>query len=186
MNDEEIIALYWERNELAIRETQVRYGYTCFRIAQNILKSREDCEECVNETWLRAWNGIPPAKPNNLKQFLITITRNLAFNTWRRQTAERRGGGEMEAVLDELEECVSASGNPEDQLLGQELRNTINSFLENLTVRERDIFLRRYYYVESVQEIGERYGIKDGNVSVILWRVRKKLRKHLEKEGFLE
>lgn len=186
MKDDDIIKLYWDRNEQAIRETQARYGFTCFRIAQNILKSREDCEECVNETWLRAWNGIPPAKPNNLKQFLITITRNLAFNTWRRQTAERRGGGEIEAVLDELEECVSASGNPEDQLLGQELRNSINSFLENLPVRERDVFLRRYYYVESVQKIGERYGIKDGNVAVILWRVRKILRKHLEKEGYLE
>lgn len=92
----------------------------------------------------------------------------------------------MDAVMDELEECVSASGNPEDQLVGQELRITINSFLEKLPVRERDVFLRRYYYVESVQEIGERYGMKDGNVSVILWRVRKKLRKHLEKEGFLE
>lgn len=186
MKDDDIIALYWERNEQAIRETQARYGFTCFRVAQNILKSREDCEECVNETWLRAWNGIPPAKPNNLKQFLITITRNLAFNTWRRQNAERRGGGEIEAVLDELEECVSASGNPEDQLVGQELRNSINGFLKNLTVRERDVFLRRYYYVESVQDISDRYGIKTGNVAVMLWRVRKKLRKHLEKEGYLE
>ena len=186
MEDGEIIALFQRREEQAIREAERRFGFSCFSVAYNILQSREDTEECVNETWLRAWNSIPPACPRNLRVYLITIARNLAFTRYRRDHADRRGGGALPAVLDELAECVAAPGTPEDTVMGFALRESINRFLGTLPDRERDVFLRRYFYVEAPEQIGTRYGIRAGNVAVILTRVRKKLRKHLIREEFLD
>ncbi len=184
MEDDKIIALLFDRNEQAVWELQKRFGFSCFAVAKNILPSREDCEECVNETWLRAWNAIPPRHPENLKYYLTSITRNLAFNRRRDQSRDRRGGGEIDAVLDELSESLAAPGTPEEAYFGRELGTVINEFLASLPERDRDVFLRRYYFVESPRTIAERYGMREGNVAVILTRVRKKLKKHLSKEGY--
>lgn len=185
MRDDEILALFRQRNEDAILECSRRYGFSCFTVAYHILKSREDTEECVNETWLRAWDAIPPGCPRNLKVYLLTIARNLAFSRYRKETALRRGGSELPEVLDELAECVAAPGSPEEAVMASELREGINRFLKHLPKRDRDVFLRRYFFVESPVEIGERYGITSGNVSVILNRVRKKLKQFLIQEELI-
>ena len=186
MNDDDIIALFYDRDEQALTEIQNRFSGKCYCVAWRILKNHEDCEECINETWLRAWRSIPPAYPRNLKMYLLTITRNLAFNTVRYRTAARRGGGEIHAVLDELSECVASGSSPESDLMTQELGEAVNRFLEQLTERERSIFLRRYFFVESLDDIAERFGIRQGNAAVILPRVRKKMKKFLSREGFID
>lgn len=185
MRDDEILALFFARSEQAIRQVQRQFGAYCFSTANRILRSREDCEECVNETWLRAWQTIPPKKPDNLKLYLASITRNLAFSRYRCQNADRRGGGEIPAILDELSECVDASATPEENMILKEMGAVINEFLAKLPERDRDVFLRRYFFAESTREIAERYGMREGNASVILTRVRKKLRKHLIREGYV-
>lgn len=185
MTDEEILSLYFRREEQAIRETSDRYSACCYTVANRILQSPEDSEECVNETWLRAWKTIPPAYPHNLKAYLTSITRNLAFNIRRSRKALRRGSGEISAVLEELSECVAADGTPEEDLIQRELGQTINAFLDTLPERDRDVFLRRYYYVESHREIAQRYRLRENTVAVILTRVRKKLKQHLIREGYI-
>lgn len=185
MTDEEILALYFLREEQAVRETAERYGSCCYTIANRILRSPEDSEECVNETWLRAWKTIPPAYPHNLKTYLTSITRNLAFNISRSRKALRRGGGELEAVLEELSECIATPGTPEEALIQRELGQVINAFLDTLPERDRDVFLRRYYYVESHREIAQRYRLRENTVAVILTRVRKKLKQQLIREGYV-
>ena len=185
MTDEEILALYFLREEQAITETANRYGSCCYTVANRILRSPEDSEECVNETWLRAWRTIPPSYPHNLKMYLTSITRNLAFNISRYRRADRRGGGEVDAVLDELSECLAAPGTPEEELIRRDLGRVINEFLDTLPERDRDVFLRRYYFVESPREIARRYRMREGNVAVILSRVRKKLKKQLLREGYI-
>lgn len=185
MNDSQIIALYWQRNEAAIAETNQKYGAYCYSIANNILSNKEDSDECVNDTWLRAWNVIPPQKPNAFRLFLAKITRNLSFDKFKAKHADKRGGGELALVLDELESCISDSSDTEAEFSLKELTESINSFLHTLSERECNIFLRRYFYAESVAEISIRYSLKDSNVQVILSRTRKKLREHLEKEGYI-
>lgn len=183
MHDDRIVELYWSRDEQAIGYTAEKYGAYCSSVAGNILHSPQDREECVNDTWLRAWNGIPPQRPGNLKMFLAKITRNLAFDRYKAQTAQKRNAG-MELVLHELEECIPAAGQVEDRLIARELAACINGFVRGLPVREGNVFLRRYFFGEAPGEIGERYAISPGNVAVILARTRKKLRAHLEKEGY--
>ncbi len=185
MQDEDIIALYWNRDEKAIRESQRAYGTYCAALAFRVLASREDAEECVSDTWLRAWNAIPPQKPARLRQFFGKITRNLAFNRSREAAAEKRGGGEMPLVLDELAEIAADSGSPEDEVLAAELGEAVNRFLYTLSRRDRSIFVRRYYAVESVGEIAKRFAMRPGSVSVVLTRVRQKLRSYLKQEGYL-
>lgn len=185
MNDSQIIKLYWQRNECAIQETNSKYGAYCYSIANNILTSKEDSEECVNETWLRAWNTMPPQKPNRLNLFLAKITRNLSFDKFKAKTADKRGGGELTLVLDELESCIADSTDTEKEYSAKELNESINSFLHTLSECECNVFLRRYFYAESVTEISVRYELKESNVNVILSRARKKLRTHLEKEGYI-
>lgn len=185
MKDDKIIALFFQRDEQAISEVQRQYGAGCYRIAKKLLDLREDCEECVNETWVRAWSAIPPLRPNNLKIYLYSITRNLAFNRLRYRKAERRQGNESALVLEELEECIAVQASPEDAVLEKELKQILNEFLDLLPVRDRDIFLRRYFFVDSIREISQRYEIREGNVAVILNRVRKRLKQHLIKEGYI-
>ena len=199
MEDREIIALYWDRDERAITETDAKYGNYCFTVAENILGRREDSEECVNDTWLRAWNAIPPKRPMVLRTFLAKITRNLALDQYRRMNADKRGGGQMDLVLDELSDCVGSGseaylhaesaasiGNAEEEIQAKALQECIKEFVESLPERDGNVFIRRYFYAEKTETIALRYGLTQNNVGVVLSRTRKKLYEQLRKEGFVE
>ena len=184
MEDGQIIELYWSRSERAIAETDARYGKYCYAIAYNILSSTEDSAECVNDTWLSAWNAMPPHRPGRLSLFLGKLTRNLAFNRYRRLRAQKRGGGQFELVLEELAECVSGAEDVEQELDRIALTEAINAFLDGLTPKQRALFLRRYWHGAPVGEIARLTGMTEGNVSVTLHRLRKRLKEHLIKGGF--
>ena len=184
MGDEEILELYLRRDEAAIAQTLLAHGPYCRRLAENILHSPEDAEECVSDACLRAWNAIPPERPARLRYYLAKITRNLALHRFRAAQAEKRGGGELPLVLEELADCVPGGESPEAEVLARELGAVLSSFTAALPPRERYIFLRRYYSAEPVADIAARCGLSPGNVSVILTRLRKKLRARLSKEGF--
>lgn len=186
MEDDRIIDLYWQRDSDAIGETDSKYGAYCFSIADNILLNHEDSEECVNDTWLNAWNAMPPQKPTNLRMFLAKITRNLSFNRYHARSAQKRGGGEIILVLDELAECLTSESNVENEYEAQELGHTIRLFTRSLPAKDGNIFVRRYFYTESVREIAVRYGLTENYVMVILCRTRRKLKDHLIKEGFFD
>lgn len=184
LSDDMIITLYWNRNEQAIAETDSKYGPYCYRVAHNVLSDPEDSEECVNDTWLHAWNVIPPERPNILRSFLAKITRNLSLDRYRQRTAAKRGGGETELALEELEESIPGNSRVEEAISEQELALAINRFLSTLPKRDGDIFLRRYFYMDPTSVIASSYDINERNCLVILSRTRKKLKEHLEKEGF--
>lgn len=184
MGDQEIIQLYFDRNEQAVAETERKYGGYCYTLAYSILGNKEDAEEIVSDTWLRVWNSVPPQRPKALKLYLAKITRNLAFNTYRRRRTQKRGGGEMELVLDELESCIPAPGGVQDDLNAQELGNVIQVFLSSQSQRDRGIFVSRYFHVEECSAIARRYGLTEGNVHRILSRMRSKMKNYLAKEGY--
>ncbi len=175
--------LYWERNELAIRESEKSYGRYCQSIAYNILHDREDSDECVNDTWMRAWGVIPPKRPDRLAIFLGTITRNLSIDRWKRKRAQKRGNGETEVALEELTECIPAVNSTEDIVEASELERMINDFLYSLSEQDCNVFLRRYWFMEEYAVISDKYGIKLNTVKTSLHRTREKLRVYLEKEG---
>jgi RNA polymerase sigma-70 factor (ECF subfamily) len=185
LKDTEIIELYWDRQESAITETQKVYGKYCYSIAFNILHDREDSDECVNDTWLRAWYAIPPKRPVRLSLFLGTITRNLSFDKWKHKKALKRGNGEMELALDELMECVPAARSTEDAVEAAELERLINEFLRTLSERECNVFLRRYWYVEEYSDIAKRFQMNLNTVKTSLFRTRGKLKAFLEQEGIV-
>ena len=184
MEDAKIIDLYFARDERAVAETAQKYGAYCFSLANAILQNRQDAEETVSDTYWKTWMAIPPHRPTVLKLFLAKITRNLSFTRWRGMTAEKRGGGEIELVLDELSECVAATGSADDMLNGKELAKAIRAFLDTISPREQDIFLRRYFFVEESASIAKRYGMKQATVLRTLSRTRMKLKKYLAKEGY--
>ncbi len=183
--DSQIIELFWKRDAAAISETADKYGAYCFTIANSILHNAEDSDECLNDTWLNVWNAIPPQKPNSLKLFLAKITRNLAFDRFNAKNAEKRGGGEILVVLDELAECLADRENVEDAYESKELGEYIRRFVRTLPERDCNVFVRRYFFTEQVAEIAKRYGLSNNNVMVILSRTRKKLKTYLLKEGYL-
>ena len=183
MEDGEIVALYWARDDRAIRESQEKYGTYCTAIARNILGSPEDAEECVSDTWLRAWNAIPPQRPSRLSAFFGRITRNLAFDRRRSQNAEKRGGGEIAAVLEELADCVSGRDDPANRLEDMELLADLNGFLRSLPQEKRRMFLRRYWYGDPLPEIAARFGMRENRVAVSLHRMRKQLLDYLLERG---
>ena len=183
MKDTQILDLYWARKEQAITETQQAYEGYCYSIAWHILYDREDSDECVNDTWLRAWNAIPPQRPSPLAGFLGAITRNLAFDRWQRERAGKRGGGQTALALEELAECVSGQDAGGDLSL-QELQAALRAFLDGLPSDRREIFLRRYWCVEPVGEIARRFGRTENQISTLLYRIRKKLRLYLTERGF--
>ncbi len=185
MSDAQIIALFRQRDETAIAQAEQCYGAYCRKIALQLLGSREDAEECVSDTWLRAWNAIPPAQPAQLRPFLARITRNLALDRLRVRGADKRGGGELPAVLEELSECVAAPGGTESAILAKELQQAIQKFVHSLPARDGNLFTRRYFFAEPVSEIAARFGLTPHNATVILARTRQKLRRFLEQEGFL-
>lgn len=184
MTDKQIVELYFERDERAIRETNKKYGAYCFRIADNILHNREDAEECVNDTWMKTWDAVPPAKPVYLNLFLAKIVRNLSFNRYQAKHAQKRGGGEMALVLEELEDCIAGLSDVEARYIAKELNTIINRFAHSLPERECNIFIRRYFYAEPLRDIARRYCLSHNAVAVSLSRTRKKLQKRLEKEGY--
>lgn len=184
MTDEQIIELYWQRNESAISETDSKYGAYCRTVADHILHSTEDSEEYVNDTWLRAWNAIPPQRPKALKLFLAKITRNLAFDKFKALSAEKRGGSETDIILSELEQCIADNTDVEGGYIAKELGETINQFVSSLPPQERNLFIRRYFFAESISEIAQKYTMTENHVSVKLRRIRQKLKKHLTEEGY--
>ena len=184
MEDGKILALYFDRDERALEETEKKYGGYCYTVANGILQCPQDAEETVSDTWLQAWNSIPPQRPHFLRLFLGKITRNLAFTRWRGRNAAKRGGGELTLVLDELADCVPGREAVDDGLNARELAKTIRAFLDTVPEREQDIFLRRYFYAEDTASIAARYGMKNANVLRILSRVRQKLKDYLTKEGY--
>lgn len=184
MEDNRIVALYWERSERALEETAAQYGNYCYSIAYNILRSHEDAEESVNDTYADAWNTIPPHRPAVLSTFLGKITRRVSIDRWRRRSADKRGGGEMPLVLEELEECIAAGAAVERQVERQLLAEVVNTFVKGLPRTERQVFLCRYWYLDSVGDIGRRFGFSQSKVKSMLHRTREKLRVILKEEGF--
>lgn len=185
MEDVEIIELYYKRDENAIEETRKNYGGYCFALANRILGKIEDAEECVNDALLSAWNSIPPQRPKFLRMFLARIVRNRALNQVKANAALKRGGGEPDLIYEEISECISDGSTIESEILAKELGSTINGFVKGLPERDGDLFVRRYFFMESVRDIAENYGMTPGNVSVNLSRTRKKLRDHLVTKGYL-
>lgn len=184
MDDKDILDLYFARNEGAIEATAQKYGSYCAAVAHNILDDPQAAEECVNDAWLNCWNAIPPQRPLSLKSFAGRITRNLALSRLRARDAQKRGGGQVPLVLDELSECVSGSPTPEDALDRQAFQAALDRFLDGLPQLQRDLFLRRYWYLDSVSQLARRFGMSESHVTTTLHRLRGKLRKHLIQEGF--
>lgn len=184
MDDNKILQLYWDRDEKAISATSQKYGSYCQSIARNILGNVEDAKECVNDTYLNAWNSIPPQRPKMLSAYLGKITRNLSFNLYKKNKAEKRGGSQIPLVLDELSEVISTSTNLEEDWNRKEIVEAINSFLSSIPAEKRKLFVCRYWYADSVKDIAEKFGMTEGNVSVTLNRLRKKLHNYLEERGF--
>ena len=183
MEDHAIIELYWERSEDAISKTAAKYGGYCYTIAYNILSNNEDAEESVNDTWLAAWNTMPPRRPKLLAAFLGKMTRYISLDRWKNRTARKRGGGEVPLVLEELEECISGEDSVEKEYLQKEFAESLNQFVENLSETERKVFLCRYWYMDSIETIAEHFGFSESKVASMLHRTRGKLRKMLEQEG---
>lgn len=183
MEDKQIVELYLRRNEQAIDQTAKKYGNYCFSIANNILDNYEDAEETVSDTYVGAWNAIPPHRPVNLGTFLGKIARRLAIKRWRMSRTQKRGGGEMPLVLEELSGCIPAESDPEKELEMAELSGVLNRFVRELPQTERNVFVCRYWYMDSIQDIGKRYGFSQSKVKSMLSRTRKKLLTYLNKEG---
>jgi RNA polymerase sigma factor (sigma-70 family) len=187
MEDSQIIDLYFDRDETAISETDLKYGHYCGTIAWGVLRNREDSEECVNDTWWKAWNAIPPARPDILSAFLGKITRNLALHMYEKNHALRRGEGEIPELIDELGEVLAAKDSTEDEAIQSveesDLSEAINDFLGKLRGESRIIFLRRYFYMDSVEKIASLLNSTEGKVKMSLLRSREKLKKYLEKRG---
>jgi len=185
MNDSSIINLYWARSEDAITETKIKYGAFCLRIALKILRSNPDAEECENDTYAKAWDLMPPEKPSILKYFLAKITRGFALNRLRTETREKRGGGESAVCFEEMENVLGTSDVPVESLNAKEMGLGINRFLSGRKQKERVMFVRRYFYMESVKKIASDLNVSENSVSVTLNRMRKDLKAYLLEEGLL-
>ena len=184
MDDNEIIELFLTRDEGAIQAAAQRYGAYCASIAKGILGDQGAAEECVNDTWLKCWQSIPPQRPRSLKGFAGRIARNLALSAQRADTAQKRGGGQVRLALDELGDVVSGGETPEGALDRAAFREALDGFLASLPGRHRNLFLRRYWYLDSVSAIAARFGCSQGRVKTTLCRVRARLRDYLEQEGY--
>ena len=185
MEDSAIVDLYWERNESAIQETSDKYGRYLMKIAWNVLADREDAEESVNDTYLHAWNAMPPHRPQVLSTFLGRITRHLSIDIYRKRNSAKRGGSEYTLSLDELSECVPGEGGPEEAFEAKELARHINAFLRELAPEARRLFVKRYYYFDPLADAAASLGMTEGKAKTLLFRTRKKLKEYLEKEGYI-
>ena len=185
MNDIEIIQLLESREEWAVAELEASYGAYCKSIALRMTGNQEDAAEILNDLWLRVWESVPPRKPQSLQHYLAKLTRNIALDRLRREQAEKRGGGELPLVLEELEACIPDRATPESTLSATELGEAVERFLDTQSARARDVFLRRYYFAESVSEIAARYQMRESNVRLILSRTRARLKHYLKQGGYL-
>lgn len=184
MLDRDIVALYWKRSEEAITQTQRKYGSYCLSIARNILPILEDAQECVNDTYLAAWDAMPPHKPRILSTFLGKLTRRISIDRWRRLSAQKRGGDTVTLALEELGECIASDSDPQKQVEAKELGQIITRFLQKQDDLERVVFVRRYYGLRKVEEIAKEFGLSESNAKTMLFRTRQKLREFLAKEGY--
>lgn len=184
MEDSQIVALYWKRDEQAIVQTQSKYGKYCHCIASNILPVYEDAQECVNDTYLAAWNSIPPHRPTALSTFLGKLTRRISLDRWRSTQAKKRGGGTVPLVLDELGECIPGGSDPAAQVEARELALAVGRFLDTLTDSQRRLFLLRYFRLDSVPQAAEQCRLSVSKAKSVLHRLRKQLRTYLQKEGY--
>ena len=185
MTDEKIIELYYCRDEQAIHMSVAQYGAYCRSVAARILPNAEDVEEAVADTWISAWNTMPPQRPKCLRLYLGKIARNHALSLWRKNNAYRRGGGETALALEELGQ-VAGGDTPEQVVDIRELGKAIEAFLQTEPPRRRGVFLRRYFYMEDAETIAARYGIRESNLRMMLSRTRQKLKKYLEQEGYIQ
>jgi RNA polymerase sigma-70 factor (ECF subfamily) len=183
MDDSKIVDLFWQRSEEGLTEASRKYTGYCHSIAYRILSNNEDAEECVNDTWLRAWNAMPPARPNRLSTFLGKITRNLSLNRYEKLHAGKRGGGAVEVAIAELEDCLPSPASVEGEVEENILTELIDKFLDTLPLRSRDAFVQRYWYLCSIADISADLGISENNVKSLLFRARNKLKQQLNKEG---
>ena len=183
MEDYEILDLYYQRSEYAITETKLKYGKRLHKTAMNILHNAEDSEECVNDTLFQAWEAIPPTRPTSLGAYLAKITRNLALNRWEASAAQKRGSGEVPLLLSELEDCIPASVGPEEDFEATLVTEAIDKYLSTLEKATRKLFVLRYFHGESTKELSQRFRISESKTKSILFRTRKKLGVHLQKEG---
>ena len=184
MEDSEILELYRQRSEDAIARTDKKYGRYLYSIAYRILRDNGETEECVNETYFKTWNTIPPQFPQNLATFIGKIVRHTAFDVFRAKYTQKRGSGEVNLVLSELEECIG-NNDVEEELERKETLKVITEFLDNSDVQKRRMFILRYWYVMSVKEIAEKFGMTESNVKVTLHRMRDGLKKELMKNGLI-
>jgi len=185
MTDIEIIDLYWARSESAIYETAQQYNGFCTSISMNILNNRQDAEECVNDTFLRVWNAIPPQRPTVFSSFLGRITRNLSLDRYKARKAKKRSSDETALLLSELEDCIPSNKNVEDEVETRILEEAIDRFLTAAGKNDRVFFVRRYWFADSITEIAQRFSVTESKVKTSLFRTRQKLRIYLEKEGIM-
>ena len=185
MEDKQIVSLYWARDPQAIDRSQEKYGPYCLSIARNILRQEQDAEESVNDTWLGAWNAMPPHRPERLSGFLGKLTRRISLKRWEAARAQKRFGDETALALEELSQCVDGSGDVQRELEATELAARINDFVLALPQAERRVFLCRYWYLDSVAELAIRFGFSTSKVKSMLYRIRQQLRQTLEQEGLL-
>ena len=183
MNDSQIIALFFNRDQRAIEETAAKYGNYCYCIVHNILQSKEDAEEAVSDTYLALWATIPPHKPVVLRTFLGKIARRTALKRWEHSRTQKRGGGEVALALEELSEYLSDGHTPETAIETAELTQILNAFLRQLPKEERQVFVCRYWYLDPIADIAKRFGFTQSKVKSMLARTRMKLRATLTKEG---
>ena len=184
MEDSMIVLLYWDRDETAISHTERKYGNYLMKIANNILTDREDSVESVNDTYMAAWNSMPPHRPGVLSTYLGKLTRRISIDLFRKRTSQKRGGGEYALSLQELGDCVSGGADPEKAVESKILAQAIAAFLESQPVQTRRVFVGRYYYMDPVKEIAGYCRISESKVKVLLYRTRQALREYLQKEGF--
>ena len=185
INDEEIIDLFFERSEQAIRELDIKYGKICHNLSYNIVNSRRDAEECVNDAYLGAWNAIPPTRPEPLLSYIVKIVRNVSLKIYYRKEAAKRNST-YTVAMQEIEACIADQKTVEDEVEARELARIIESFLDTLTTKERIIFMRRYAYIDTYADIAKRMGISEKNVSVRLSLIRQKMKQYLiEREVFV-
>lgn len=184
MDDNMIVKLYWSRSQDAIKQTDIKYGNYCKTISYNIVGNLEDATECVNDTYLDAWNSMPPHKPSILSTFLGKITRRISIDRWRKSTADKRGGGQTEVVLDELTECIPSDNSVENEIEMSELERIIDSFVSELPLTERRVFVCRYWYADPICDIALRFSFSESRVKSMLYRTRQKLKNLLEQEGY--